>query len=409
MFKLKSAILLFCLGLSSTTIFSQKIFREGYIIKNSGETFEGLVSYSPGKKIPEKCVFKRFDIAVEITYTPEIIKAFGYKNGRRFETIFYKGKKSFIETLVSGDLTLYTSGTEYFVRKSGTEIKVLKGPISWEDENGARTFNNPEEWMRYLAGGTPMSAGKEADLKKDLIPLVVEYNSKAGTRYVVYKRTVSEKELTANTWHSNSNSNSFGIVGGLSFYSLSLSPERHFYLPVPEREFCPVFGISYERVLSRKSDKLTAHTELLYHNQTFYSFSEELDYNGHFTKNDAFFDYKAVKVPVLLKYTFSNKRIKPFVSGGLAGTFFLQSDYLHIIEDEDYFGTSIEINEDRQLAFKPYELSAVAGAGINFRFVNTVNLRLEGRLEYGTGIFSTEGLPFKQHSVQQSVLLGIVF
>lgn len=410
MLKLKSAILLLCFGLSSMTMFSQKIFREGYILKNSGELFEGLVSYSPGKKIPGKCIFKRFDIAVEITYSAENIKAFGYKNGRKFESVDDKGKKTFIETLVSGYLTLYTNGSEYFIRKSGTEpVKLLKGQINWEDENGSREFSNPEELMRYLAEGTRIAVTGKADLKNDLLPVIAAYNQKQGKSYVVYNRVVSEKELSAHAWQSNANSNRFGFVTGLNLYSLSLSPERVFYLPVPEMEYCPVLGISYERVLSRKTDNLTVQAEFLYHNQTFYSFSQELDYNGRFLKNDAFYDFKAVKVPVLLKYSLSGKRIEPFISGGLAGTFFLQNRYLHISEKEYYNGESIEINEDSKLGFKPYELSGVAAAGINVRIINDINLRLEGRFEFGTGIFNNEEVPFKQHSIQNSVLLGIVF
>lgn len=409
MFKLKSAILFLCFGLSSQIIFSQKIFREGYIVKNSGEMFEGMVSWAPGKKIPGNCVFKRFDIAVPITYGPDVIKAFGFKNGRRFEAFSYKGKKIFIETLVSGELTLYTNGPEYFIRRSASEVQVLKGTVSWEDEKGARTFNNPEELMSYLAEGTRFAGTGKIDMKSGIQPLVAEYNSKAGKKYVVYNRNITEKELTASAWHSNSNSSRIGVVSGLNMYTLSLSPEKHFYLPSPEMEYCPVYGFSYERVLSRKSDNLSAIAELLYHNQTFYTFSEQLDYNGRFTKNDAFFDYKALKVPVMLRYSLTNMRIKPFVSAGLAGTFFLKSNYLHISEKEDYFGTSVEINEDSKLVFKPYELSAVAGAGLNFRVVNTVNLRLEGRFEFGSGIFSTEDQPFKQHSIQQTVLIGIVF
>lgn len=405
----KSAILLLCFGLLSGTLFSQKIFREGYVLRNSGEMVEGLVSWAPGEKIPGKCLFKRFEIAVTLTYTPDIIKAFGFKNGRRFETFNYKGKNLFFETLVSGELSLYTNGNEYFLRKSGSEIQELKGSISWNDEKGSRKFVNPEELLVYLAEGTKFEKAGKDDLKKVILPLVAENNTASGEKYVVYNRSVTEKEITASAWRSNSNTNRVGVSSGMNLYSLNLSSKKKIYLPSPEIESCGVFGISYERVLSRRSDNLTANAELLYHNQTFYSFAEEINIYDRFTKNDAFFNYKALKVPLMLRYTFSERRIKPFVNAGFAGTFFLQSKYLHICEKESYHGTSIEINEDSELIFKPYEISGLAGTGINFRAVNTINLRLEARIEFGSGIFSNKDKSFFQYSLQQTLLLGIVF
>ena len=78
----RKKITLFSIILFSTlTTYSQKIFREGYVIKNNKDTLNGIIQFSESSKAPQKCIFKRFDIAITIEYTPYEIKAFGYKNG----------------------------------------------------------------------------------------------------------------------------------------------------------------------------------------------------------------------------------------------------------------------------------------------------------------------------------------
>jgi hypothetical protein len=221
MLRKKSILLFLVLTVSFSQAISQKIFRDGYIVKNSGEYFEGVVAYNQGNKVPSKCVFKRFDIAIEINYGPEDISGFGFRNGKRYESINNNGRKEFFETVITGDLNLYSKGADVFLGKPGRKpVNVSKGPIEWEDENGSRTFASSAELMSYLAEGTKAEISKKPDLKKDLRQVIIARSLVSGKSVTEYNQQVTEKELTTRAWHSGANSRKLGIVAGVNMYSL---------------------------------------------------------------------------------------------------------------------------------------------------------------------------------------------
>jgi len=91
----------------------QKLFREGYVIKPNGDILNGLVEIKNGKNIPSECVFKRFEIAVQVNYKPGEIKEFGYRNGNRYKSVILDDKETFVEVVVDGIITLYKKGSRY--------------------------------------------------------------------------------------------------------------------------------------------------------------------------------------------------------------------------------------------------------------------------------------------------------
>jgi hypothetical protein len=397
--------------LSTSHAISQKIFRDGFIVKNSGEYFEGVVAYNPGNKVPSKCVFKRFEIAIEINYGPGDISGFGFTNGKRYESINNNGRKEFFETVITGDLNLYSKGADVFLGKPGRKpVSVTKGPIEWEDENGSRTFSSSTELMSYLAEGTKAEISRNPDLKKDLRQIIIARSLVSGKSVTEYKQQVTEKELTKTAWHSGANSRKLSIVAGVNMYSLNLIPRLQVFIPETVRESAPLLGISYEKILSRRSDNFCFRGELLFMKQTFYSYSEKITPAG-IIRNDAFYEFTALKMPLMFQYSLGGMRVVPFVNGGVGAMVFLRNDYLHIKESEwnNDGKPAVFITEDRELTFAPYELSGIAGAGIKLRLINTINLRIEGRIEFGMGPLRNADSEFKQHSMQQSVLLGISF
>jgi hypothetical protein len=408
----KKLILLFLLFILGTSLaISQKIFRDGFIVKNSGEYFEGVVAYNQGNKVPSICVFKRFDIAVEINYGPDDIAGFGFTNGKRYESINNNGRKEFFETIITGEMNLYSKGSELLLSKPGKKpVRVTEAPIEWEDENGRRAFAGTSELISYLAEGTKAETSRKPDLKKDLQQVIIARSLVSGKPVNVYSNEVTEKELTKQAWHSGANSRRLGMVAGANMYSLYLSPKRQVFLPETSRETGPVLGISYEKILSRRSDNFCFHGELLFMRQTFYSYSEKTE-SYKFIRDDAFYEFTALKVPLMFQYSLGSMRVVPFVNGGIGAMVLLQDNYIHISESEwqNIDKTVVSITEDRKLGFAPAEFSGIVGAGIKFRLINTVNLRIEGRFEFGEGPLLNGNTVYKQYSMQQSVLLGINF
>lgn len=397
----------------SSSLFSQQVFRDGYIEKKSGESFSGLVAFNPDKKIPDNCIFKRFDIAYELKYNPSQLKAFGYKNGKRYESLEMGGDVAFYEILVKGDISVFNKGAKYYIRKNGqSPFEVKNGRNSVTIDGKQHEFDSLSELLKFLTSASTIKVEDNINLKDDLVPLVLAYNKTSGNSWNVYNRSFSEKELSLQAWRSGSNQSRFGILGGVNNYILKVKPTRsQIYLPDPEKETSIMLGISYERVLSKKTDKMVLRADLIYLQQDFYNYSETQLYSTMLSRDDAFYKFSAIKMPVLLQYYFTGSRIKPYLNGGLSGMIFLNKEYSHISEVE-IFGKDIRTYEDSDMIFNFGELSATIGAGLKIRIINKTILNIEGRFEFGTGAFNNkypEDGAFSQYSMQPSILFGITF
>jgi hypothetical protein len=414
MIRRKFPLLFLLFVLFSCNLFSQKIFREGYIVKNTGENYSGLVGYNPNSKNPTTCVFKRFDIAYEVTYSPELLSAFGYKNGKRYESLEMDGKKSFFETLVKGDITVYIKGSKYYLKKGEMPpVEVKDGKNSWTVEGTQKEFGTLTDLLKYLTSGSKVEIRENLVLKNDLVPVVAAYDKETGNSWNVYNRSFSEKELTLSAWRSGVNRNRFGVTAGINNYILKINPsEENIFLPPSDKETGLMLGLSFERVLSKKSDKLTFRADLLYVHQDFYTYSERELINGNYSRDDAFYNFSAIKLPLLLQYSFTGKRIIPYFNWGITGIYFIKTDYSHISEVEEVYLNNIRIYEDNDMVFNIGELSATIGAGVKIRAFSNYILNIEGRFEFGTGLFN-KSYPdkgsFSQYSLQPSILIGFSF
>jgi hypothetical protein len=419
---MKNIRLLFFLLLifiSGNEAYCQKIFRDGYIIKKGGAPIYGLVEYSSSQDIPSKCSFKSFDIARVVEYSPETLIAFGYKNGNRYETREFNNKQVFFEVLVTGKLVLYRRGSGYFLEKDHTGLVELKsGQIKYQTSNGITEFKNLPAFLTYLTEGKSGSISSNFNIKNDIVPLVTAYNKDSGNEFYVFNRSISEKQISQKALETGVERNRFGLLGGTNIYMLSLTPKANYseYLPNPEKESAIVFGISYERMLSRKSDRYSLKLELLYTKQTFYCYRDEISKTILINRYDAFFNFTGIKVPVLFQYSFTGKKITPYINAGFAYQNMSKKDYVLIKEVENTSLHEVRTYETRDLVVTSGEVSSVAGVGLKTRLFNNISLNIQGRVEFGTGILErvdeyslNDDKPYKEQSLQASFLIGITF
>ena len=397
-------------------VFCQKIFRDGYIIKNNGEILEGLVEYKNNQKIPSSCIFKRFDIAVKVPYKSNEIKAFGYINGRRYESRKIDGNNCFIEVLVSGNITLYCKGSKFFLEKRPSGLVELNtGSIDYSVNSEKNEFNNLNSFLKYITEGLIVNIKERINPKKDLVPIIAEYNKKSGNPFVVYNQEFSEIMLLSESLRSGVNRNRFGIYTGINLYSLKVKPWATNYVPEPIPEYTIAPGVTYERTISRRNDKLSLRTDLMFLKQTFYSYSEKTTSN-YIYRDDAFFEFTGLRLPLLLQYSFTSHGIIPYLNAGVSYTFFINKNYLHIRETECLlYGHDILTNEYNDISFNAGEISGLLGAGLKIRIVNNIKLNFQGRIEFGQGIFEnnddskSDVYKFNQYSFQPTFLVGITF
>jgi hypothetical protein len=412
MLKRTISLVYLILFLTAGNLLSQKVFRDGYIVKKTGETLNGLVEYSVKQGAPSECRFKRFDIANEVVYSANDIKAFGYRNGNRYESKEFNSRTSFYEVLAAGKIFLYARGSEFFVEKDNSGLTSLKKvPVSFISGEQKNEYKTAAELLRFLTEGKT-TVPEKLDMKNDLVPLIAEYNRNAGEGSKVYNRTMSASAVEKIALASGEHRNIFGVMTGVAGYMLNMEKLNVDYVPAPAKEFCPVFGLSYERILSRKSGKLSFSIEILGFRQTFYTYSEWKDFHGTI-RSDAFYDFTAVKAPVMFRYSpLTGKKFVPYISAGIAFQYLLDHNFRNIEEIENN-SHEISTYEYENFTFNPREITALAGIGVKTRLYNNIFLNLQGRVEYGGGLFKDPSVTsepmFKQNSIQPFILLGVTF
>jgi hypothetical protein len=417
--KIKWFVFIIVILFFDSSLYCQKFYREGYIVKNNGESINGVVEYSSNQDDPSKCAFKRFDIAHLVTYTPEDIQAFGYRNGNRYESKTLNNKSLFFEVIVTGKIILYRRGSGFYIDKDKSGIVELKnGPVSYPVNGKQSEFNNLTEFLNYITEGKTGGISDKFNLKKDLIPLIIRYNKESLQSYYVFNRSISEKQLTQSALENEVNKNRIGLQAGMSIYKLNLgTPDGYYkYFPAGSNETAPVIGLSYERLLFRRSDKYSLKLGALYNRQSFYSYSEG-KVTGGYSRDDAFFNFTAIKLPLLVQYSVTGNRLVPFINAGVAFNYILKGNYLHVQELENTSSSIIDTFENSNIKIRTGEASALAGLGLRTRLINNMIVNFEGRVEYGTGFLGEIIDPtflrlsklYKQNSLQFAFLVGISF
>lgn len=422
---IKSLVLIFFISFSVQSLFAQKIFREGYIVKNSGESLTGLVQYSDKQGIPSTCTFKRFDIAREVVYMPSEIRAFGYRNGNRYEAREIDNKITFLEVIATGRIILYQKGSKYYIDKDHLGLVELKnGPVIYNTAEGKKEFNNLPAFLTSVTEGKAGPVSGKFNVKEEILPLVVSYNKASGNSYNVFNRSISEKQLTSETWKSGAATTRFGVVSGINMYKLNLkfNPDmfghtNEDYVPNPENETGLVLGLTYERLLSRRTDRFSARIDILVNKQDFYCYSERENNVGGITRDDANFSFMGIKLPVLFQYSLTGGRIVPYVNAGIAYQYFIKTEYSHIAEEENTFH-EIYTYHDSNMLFRKGALTGVAGLGVRTRIFSSMNIHLMYMMEYGQGLFlntdptdtnNRQNSPYVESALQSTILLGITF
>jgi len=416
---LKPLCLVLLILLIGDVVNCQKIFREGYVVKKNGEPLHGLVEYSSNQKIPSKCTFKRFDIAREVTYSPETILAFGYKNGNRYESKNLKGNQVFFEVLVTGKIILYQRESAFYIEKDPVGfVELTNGDIKYLNESGLTETKRVRDFLVFITEGKSINIPERINLKSDVIPIITSYDRNIGQSYAVFNRTMTEKQITKKALETGVNKTRFGILSGVNVYMLNIKPKTAAtnYLPNPEKEIGPVFGLSYETLISRKTDRLSVKVEIMYSDQTFYCYQEGKNSMGYIIRDDAFFGFTGIKAPLFFQYSFTGRRVVPFINAGIAYQYLYRKNYRMTEEIERPLFNDINTYEHNNVGFKSGEMSILAGVGSKVRVVNNLNLSFQGRIEMGTGVFSvfkqtiqSTETPFKQNSIQATFLIGLTF
>lgn len=107
-------------------------------------------------------------------------------------------------------------------------------------------------------------------------------------------------------------------------------------------------------------------------------FNFQVDYQNqsHYTDN-IHFKLESIRIPIYINYSFGDRRITPFISGGLSYTNW----------NNTYIDTNSELITDILTStMGSYQIGILGGFGLRYKNENRLSYQLMTMIEHGTGI-----------------------
>jgi hypothetical protein len=384
---MKKSLIVGIIVLFSFSVMAQSGFRPGFIIKNNGDTLNGLVFYGSSGKFKKSCLFKRFEIAQEFDYSPGQIKAFGLRNGRYFESKTIGRKEIFLECIVKGDVSIYVIPGKYkgsvYVQNSQTGLfKLDKGS---NQINGGGNFGNFREaltWMLNKTGNQQVSLDDMDYDAKEIASVVRKSSAFSENSSKGFMQTPGVNIWRDNSFFKESSLFSIGLNGGYQFVTVNTpgnGRSRFFTEALFNKSYRPAIGLYVNSKFSKISDRWSVDLGLLYLADSYYGYSE---YSEHYDtyRDDIMIDFSEIQVPLSLHVTFGKGAIRPFIRAGGFMSFLIDQSYARQSELQQGDLVYTDYYEDFTLN---NSMGLIVSAGIQFKMGKARIICLEGGYSKG--------------------------
>lgn len=216
--------------LTAVNVFSQPVFKNGYIIKNNNDTVFGLIEYKGNKTNSSDCVFKKNIESASQTYTPGDIKAYRFDQSKYYVSkVVSSGDKEellFLEYLINGivDVYYYFDGLaeHYFIDGGDNRLIDLK-ETSPEiiTSNGKRYAQQSKQYrgiLKYVFRQSPTISKKAETIqlnRKSLIDIAHAYHNEIckNEECIIYEKKDPHENIK------------FGLLAGLAGVTVSMADE----------------------------------------------------------------------------------------------------------------------------------------------------------------------------------------
>jgi len=390
---------------------AQSEFMNGYIIKNDGSYTYGQVGYISKGYTAKECLFKWFDISSQYIFKPGDIQAFGFINGLRYKSVRSGGRVLFMACLTDGNLDLLYDGSKMYLDGIGLVMLPLdNGSGSVNSEGAIFGYNGYKDLLEKLPDpDEKFNTPKDITLSPEkMTEVVADYNRARGFEPKVFAME-NPTGLYDEMRNLGSFISSYGVIAGMNASRYDAEKvgilQRGF---IPEMDFfevTPLAGLFYNRPLSRKSDLFSLQIELLAFKTNVYMYNESTSYTG-ITRSDINISYTGVKLPVSLRISFLNGSYKPFLSAGVFTMANIGRSYTREGEVENSLHV-VRPFTDNSLVVQKSISGFHGGIGLKKEFNPKQCLNLEVRAEYGSGLYSGEGMD--QKTLSFNIIAGIDF
>lgn len=320
--------------------YSQNDWKSGYIIKNSGDTVFGWIDNRDSKTNTNHCYFRKDEHSETTHFDPTELSGYRFNDGKFFVSKNIAGNDSihqlFLEFLIEGKVNVfhYKDGNSHFFLEKAGKLYELKNTTIIKDINGTKYYIDVKEYMVML--NTLM---KDANIQslidkskldsKSLIKIAKNYHERVCTdeQCIIYERK-------SNPIHVN-----LGFQIGESYNRFNFGDELISDYSLSSSLGCRV---EFENIISYY-ENLSLQVDFTVQKFSKYNFIEKnkfttLSYNGaYYTIYDETYpneqknidiDLNAVvlKFPIVVNYTFSKGRIRPYLGLGVSNTVVLSQN-----------------------------------------------------------------------------------
>lgn len=387
--------------------FSQTDYRNGYIITNAGDTLIGLIDYREQAKGYKSCVFKVSNDQNPTNYEPNSIIGYGFENDKFFQSreISIKNQSSqvvFLEVIIKGLVSLYKYENIYFIEKGNDGLQQLINETKEVNINGKRLLKNTNQYIATInillfdCAEIKRRIQKIKLDEKALTKLIEDYNQCKGEPSNIFK---AKKHWTQAI---------IGVTGGLNTSQLDFenNPRYEHLAGKFGVSKSPMIGVSIDILWPRLSERVSAHTGLLYLTSKYYGYSL-YNRSSSVERNYITIELQELKIPIGIRYTFPKREFTPYFNAGISSTIHLSSNPIWVQEVE--MNNAVYTNEREALTIKNLQFGLWGGFGV-VKFINKkLNVFLELRYERTDGVapipVDPNGLNSKISNFQ--ILIGI--
>lgn len=375
--------------LNSTPVFSQKNFREGYVIKTNGDTINGIVEVE-NRKIPtQNLSFKSSDITLPRILTSENIKAYGYKNGNHFELKRIDGQKLFVECYIKGKIALYTYGKKIFVEKNNKDIiELKKGEVTIYSIKGQANYKNYQEFLIEFTSDVegfnfPETAQLDAD---ELIPIISKYNNLSNSPVLVFNRSVEPEMFLEGSILSSKKITRFGFYSSVKLTQslLNISGQNFDQFDAIDNfnKSWAVGGL-FSHQISRMNKNIFVNAEVLLSKK---NSSYQLEISRKYPSETHYYNLHSnpllISIPISIQYFFPSNLFSPYAKGGFTYNVNLNNEIDGTLDVRNQEGelSTYDLNESEYVE-KRNRFGWFVGLGLKKKVSGNVSLFVESRAE----------------------------
>ena len=377
------------LCLAAPAALAQSNFKPGYIVKTSGDTLRGEVDARSEQRNRILCRFRPGKEGAVSEYQPAQLQAYGYSDGKNYQSRslpIVPPQRGFLQVVASGRVSIYRTVQAddrdlYYAAKSSdstlrpliqrdTAMMVYSTAAGREVKTMVRSYPFRSQLAMLMADCPrvqPLLSSMELREQK-LVQVAANYNVCVGD-------AVPPPNLLSK------NKPSFTLLAGALQSGIVLADNDQDIRLKADPELMLGMGLGVKsRFLHYK---LSVLLQALYVKQKYYKAYQangEGLFSNELVKKEALVNFTSIRVPLQLRYTILQGRIRPYVQAGFIAAYHTKAD-ARVTSELPRFGTTTT----RQIELRSVGVGPVAGVGLSVPAGKTHSLQLEMRAEWLDG------------------------